>query len=263
MKDSPMKRPLHILPAACLLVLAACSSEKKEESRTAPAPTASGPAAPAVDPASAAAITGKAKFSGEKPKRLPISMDAVPNCARQHEKPVLSEEAIAGAGGALANVFVYVKSGLPAGSWPAPSTPVALDQKGCVYMPHVLGVMIGQNLEISNSDPTNHNVHPMPRANREWNESQPPQSDKKLKTFDKQEIGILFKCNVHPWMRAYVSVLPHPFYAVSAEDGSFSIKGLPPGDYTLEAWHEKFGVQEIKIKVEAKELKTADFTFKG
>jgi plastocyanin len=258
-----MKRINLFLLTASLLLLAACSSEKAEESKTVPAPAASGPAAPAVDPATAATIAGKAIFSGEKPKRMPISMDAVPNCARQHEKPMLSEEAIVGAGGALANVLVYVKSGLPAGNWPVPSTPVDLDQKGCMYSPHVLGLMAGQNLAISNSDPTNHNVHPMPRVNREWNESEPPQSPPKLKSFDKPEIGILFKCNVHPWMRAYVSVLANPFFAVTAEDGTFSIKGLPPGDYTLEAWHEKFGVQEIKVKVEAKESKTANFTFKG
>jgi plastocyanin len=250
-----MKRLLLFLLAAPLLPLSSCSNEKKEESKSIAALT--------VDPASAATIAGKATYGGEKPKRMPISMDAVPNCARQHNKPLLSEEAIVGTKGELANVFVYVKSGLPAGNWPVSSASIALDQKGCVYLPHVLGVMVGQNLEISNSDPTNHNVHPMPRTNREWNESQPPQSEKKMRTFDKEEIGILFKCNVHPWMRAYVSVLPHPFFAVTAEDGSFTIKGLPPGEYTLEAWHEKFGVQEIKVKVEAKDSKTADFTFKG
>ena len=254
-----MKLPsILILATACLWLLSSCGSEKKEEVKTAVAP-----ANVAVDPAIAASITGKATFTGVKPKLMQISMDAVPNCARQHEKPLLAEDSIISANGALANVFVYVKSGLPAGTWPVHSSPVALDQKGCVYTPHVLGVTIGQNLEITNSDPTNHNVHPMPRVNREWNESQPPQSDKKLKTFDKQEIGILFKCNVHPWMRAYVSVLPHSFFAVTAGDGTFTIKGLPPGEYTLEAWHEKFGVQEIKVKVEAKESKTADFTFKG
>ena len=254
-----MKFPsILIMIVTCLLLHPSCGSEKKEEVKT----TAE-PAQPAVDPSAAAAITGKATFLGMKPKRMPISMDAVPNCARQHEKPLLAEDAIIGANGALANVFVYVKSGLPTGNWPVPSSPVALDQKGCVYSPHVLGIMIGQNLAIANSDPINHNVHPMPRVNREWNESQPPQSDKKLKTFDKQEIGILFKCNVHPWMRAYVSVLPHGFFAVTAEDGTFSIKGLPPGEFTVEAWHEKFGVQEIKVKVEAKDSKTADFAFKG
>ena len=255
------RHTIFIFAAVPALFLTSCSSEKKEEVKTA-TPLAT-PVAPAVDAASAAAINGKATFSGEKPKRMPISMDAVPNCARQHDKPLLSQDAIIGAGGALANVFVYVKSGLPAGSWPVPSTAVALDQKGCVYSPHVLGVMTGQGLEISNNDPTNHNVHPMPRANREWNESQPPQSDKKLKTFDKPEVGILFKCNVHPWMRAYVSVLEHPFFAVTAEDGTFSIQGLPPGEYTLEAWHEKFGVQQMKVKVEAKDSKTADFSFIG
>ncbi len=249
-----------LLATLPILLLAACGGEKKEEVKSVSAPAA----APTmtVDAATAASITGKAIFSGEKPKRMAISMDAVPNCARQHEKPLLAEDAIVGAGGALANVFVYVKEGLPAGNWPMPQMPVDLDQKGCVYSPHVLGVMVGQGLAISNSDPTNHNVHPMPRSNKEWNESQPPQSDKKLKTFDKPEVGILFKCNVHPWMRAYVSVLQHPFFAVTAEDGTFSIKGLPPGDYTLEAWHEKFGTQQLKLKVEAKDSKTAEFTFK-
>ena len=254
------KASLVIVP---LILLAACGSEKKEDAKVVSEAAPAAPAAPAVDAATAATISGKAIFSGEKPKRAAISMDAVPNCARQHDKPLLAEDAIVGAGGALAKVCVYVKSGLPAGSYPVTAMPVGLDQKGCVYSPHVLGLMVGQGLAITNSDPANHNVHPMPRNNKEWNESQPPQSDKKVKTFDKPEVGILFKCNVHPWMRAYVSVLPHPFFAVTGEDGTFSIKGLPPGEYTVEAWHEKFGTQEIKIKVEAKDSKSAEFTFKG
>lgn len=229
-----------------------------------PAETATESARPAtIDPSTAGTITGKVNFSGERPMRRPISMDATPACARMHTEPVLSEDVIVNGNDTLRNVFVYVKSGLPEGSWPVPPEPVKLDQVGCVYTPHVLGVMMGQDLMILNSDATNHNVHPLPRDNREWNLSQPPKGDAIVRQFSKPEVMIPFKCNVHPWMRAFVGVLPHPFFAVTGEDGTFTIMGVPPGEYTIEAWHERYEKQEMKVTVGPQETKAADFTFQG
>ena len=242
--------------AAGLLLLSSCG-ESKPEGKKAEAP------APAMDPAAAATITGKVTFSGEKPASKAISMDAVPACANQYKGTIPADDTIVNPNATLKNVFVYVKAGLPARQWPAPATPVSLDQKGCIYTPRVLGIMTGQDLEISNNDPSMHNVHPMPKNNKEWNTSQAPKGEKIVKQFDKEDIMIPFKCNVHPWMRAYVGVVSHPFFAVTGDDGSFTLKGLPPGDYTLAAWHEKLGTQEIKVSVAAKESKAADFAFKN
>ena len=246
--------------AAGLLLLSSCGGGSSSPETKAETPAA--PAAP-IDEASAATITGKVNFSGEKPVSKPISMDAVPACANQYSGPIPAEDTIVNANSTLKNVFVYVKAGLPARQWPVPQSPATLDQKGCIYIPRVLGVMVGQDLEISNNDPSMHNVHPIPRNNKEWNTSQAPKGDKIIKQFDKEEIMIPFKCNVHPWMKAYVGVLSHPFFAVTGDDGSFTLKGLPPGDYTLEAWHEKLGTQEIKVTVAAKDSKSADFAFKN
>ncbi len=251
----------------CFVVLAialftGCSGSSTAEKKESPAVPAA--ATLKVDPSTAGSITGKVAFSGTKPKPQPLSMDATPACARMHQKPALSEEVVLNENGTLRNVFIYVKAGLPAGDWPVPTTPAKLDQLGCVYTPHVLAVMVNQPIEITNSDSTNHNIHPLPKLNREWNESQPPKGEVKVKTFPKAEVPpILFKCNVHPWMRAWVGVVNHPFFAVTGDDGSFTIKDLPPGDYTLEAWHERYGTQEIKVKVEPKQAQPADFTFKS
>lgn len=220
--------------------------------------------APAADPATLGTIQGKVAFTGTKPAPKVLSMDATPACARMHSGPVYAEDVVINANGTLKNAFVYIKSGLAAGEYPTPTTGVKLDQKGCIYTPRVVGVMVNQPLEISNSDDTGHNIHPMPKVNREWNESQPPKGDLKVKTFPKEELPpILFKCNIHPWMRAWVGVSSHPFFAVTGEDGTFTIKDVPAGEYTLEVWQERYGVQEIKIKVEPKQAVTADFTYKG
>jgi hypothetical protein len=163
--------------------------------------------------------------------------------------------------GRLGNVFIYVKDGLPQGRFTVPSEPVVLDQKGCRYIPHVLGIRAGQPLKILNSDTANHNVHDLPRNNPEWNQSQMPTDPPIIKNFSQAEIMIPVQCNQHPWMRAYVSVLAHPYFAVSGADGTFQIKNLPPGEYTLVAVHEKFGEQTTKVKVAPKESAKADFAF--
>ena len=252
-------RRVTLMPlVAALLLLASCATPKAEEKKAEAVPSA----APTTE---GATITGKVAFTGTKPvmKDIRGQMDAVPMCVKQHEGPIYSEDVIVNSNGTLKNVFIRVKDGLAPKTYPIPAAAVGLDQKGCVYAPHVIGLMVGQNLEIANSDSTNHNIHPLPKLNREWNESQPPQSEKKVKQFLKEEFMVPIKCNVHPWMRVYVGVSSHPFFAITGEDGTFTIKGLPAGDYTLEAWHERYGVQEIKIKVGEKESGSADFNYKG
>ena len=172
-----------------------------------------------------------------------------------------SPEVVVGPAGELANVFVYVKDFK--GQAPAPSGPALLDQVGCQYTPRVSGVQVGQTLEIKNSDSTLHNVHALAKVNNEFNVGQPVQGMISKKTFDKQEVMIKFKCDVHGWMASYLAVLPHPYYGVSQANGTFTINGLPPGTYTLEAWHEKYGAQTQQIQVGAKEAKQVNFTFKG
>ncbi|MBI4465328.1 MAG: carboxypeptidase regulatory-like domain-containing protein [Acidobacteria bacterium] len=234
-----------------------------------PAEQASEQAAPSaapsepIDPATVGEVTGKVAFQGQAPARVRIRMDAVPACTEASKEPVFSEEVVVNDNGTLQNVFVYVKDGLGNRTFPVPSEPVVLDQKGCVYHPHVLGLVAGQKLAIKNSDPTNHNVHPMPAQNREWNKSQPPGAPDMEEQFPRPEIMVPIKCNVHPWMKAYVGVLRHPFFAVTDQSGSFSLKGLPPGDYTIEAWHEKYGTMEQKVTIGPKEAKTLEFSFQG
>ena len=257
-----MKKFLIGCSAASLLFVWGCggSKETSEAPKKEEAPAAT-PAA-AINEAEAATITGKVAFTGDKPAMKNISMDATPACARAHTTPQKSQEVVVNDNGTLRNVFVWVKSGLPDKQWPKPAA-LKLDQHGCMYEPHVLGVQTGQDIEIVNSDPTNHNIHPLPKENREWNESQPPKGESKTKNFARQEVMIPVKCNVHPWMRACIGVVSHPFFAVTGDDGTFTIKGLPPGKYTLEAWHEKYGTQDVEITVAPKESKTNDFSFKG
>ncbi|MGH9675065.1 MAG: carboxypeptidase regulatory-like domain-containing protein, partial [Bryobacteraceae bacterium] len=243
-----------------VLFLAACSGGTETKKETPAAPAASAPPAVTAD---AGSIAGKVAFSGAKPVIRNISMDATPACARQHSTPPKSEEVVLNSNGTLKNVFVWLKAGVPEREFPAPSSPVVLDQHTCIYQPHVIGVVVGQEIEIRNSDDTNHNVHPLPKINREWNESQAPKSDPKRKSFPREEVMIAVKCNVHPWMRSYVGVVRHPYFAITGDDGTFTIKDVPPGEYTVEAWHEKYGTMETKVTVAPKESKSADFDFKG
>jgi hypothetical protein len=250
------------------MLLSSCGGGTKEQSEsTIPKEEATKSAAgagAAVDEANAATVTGKVAYTGAKPAMRSIDMSANPACARAHKgEPQKSEEVLVNDNGTLRYTFVWVKEGLPQKDWAPPAGSVKLDQHGCMYQPHVLGVMTNQDIEIVNSDPTNHNIHPLPKVNREWNESQPPKGENKKKQFAREEIMIPVKCNVHPWMRAYIGVVSHPFFAVTGDDGTFTIKGLPPGTYTIGAWHEKLGPQEMKVTVAPKDSKTVDFTYKG
>lgn len=206
-------------------------------------------------------VSGKVTFEGDPPKRKRLRMDADPVCAASHDGPVLAEEVVVGDGGGLQNVFVYVKE--VSGDFPAPAEPAVLDQKGCHYTPHVLGVQIGQEVKILNSDKTLHNVHGMPKINAGFNFAMPKFVKKKDHKFDDAETMVKVKCDVHPWMSSYIGVLPHPFFAVTGEDGSFEIAGLPAGDYTLIAWQEKLGTQEAQISVAADGAASQDFSFKA
>ena len=240
-----------------LALLAGCGKkESTEEQPAAPSPAAA-PTATPIDPATAAAISGTVKFDGAAPKAAKIDMSQDANCkgANTAENMVVSN-------GHLENVFVYVKEGLGTRTFDVPKDAVTLDQSGCKYHPHVIGVMAGQTIKIVNSDPTTHNIHPTPKDNREWNESQAPQAAPLEKTFAREEIMLPVKCNQHPWMRMFVNVTKSPFFAVTGPDGKFEIKGLPPGDYTIAFVHEKLGEQDQKVTLAAKDSKTVDAAFK-
>jgi len=207
-------------------------------------------------------VTGSVTFDGAAPKPSRVRMDADKVCARAHKDVVMSEEAIVNANGTLKNVLVYVKDGLKVKKFPTPKTKLKFDQHGCMYSPHVLAVQTGQEVEVVNSDPTLHNVHSLSTKNTAFNVAQPKQGMILTKTFDQSEI-FKVKCEVHTWMGAYMGVFEHPFFAVTGDDGSFKLEKLPAGEYTLEAWHEKYGTQTMKVTVDKSGTATANFTFKG
>jgi Carboxypeptidase regulatory-like domain len=214
-------------------------------------------------------VTGKVSLNGEAPAPQKIDMSQDANCAAKNKDPLT--ETVVAKDGKLANVFIYVKEGTTADgkkiadySFDTPTTEVTLDQNGCHYVPHVIGMQPNQKLKVTNSDPTGHNIHALPKSgsgNEEWNESQPGGAGPITKTFKRSEILVPVKCNQHPWMKAYVGVVKHPFYAVSKDDGTFEIKGVPAGTYTVVAWHEKFGEKTAQVKVDAKGTVTSDFAF--
>jgi len=243
------------------LALSGCGGNKPAE--TTSAPGANAPGGKTVDPATAGEITGTVKLEGTPPKMKAINMAAEPACTKARTSPGMSEEVVTGEGGDLANVVVYVKSGAEGYSFPTPTTPVKIDQQGCQYHPHVLALEVGQNLDVVNSDQTTHNIHPVPKDNREWNESQPPGAAPIDKSFARAEVAIPVKCNVHPWMKAYIAVLSNPYFQVTGKDGAFDLKNLPPGTYTLVAWHELYAPSEQMVTIGPKETKTVNFTFKA
>ena len=243
-----------------MFLLTVCG--KGEQSQVQAAPPAIDPAPASASSSAGGTITGKVKFTGTAPRGRPIDMSEEAACKAKYTTPPTDESVVAGAANALSNVFVYVSAGVPAGqTFTAPATPVVLDQDGCRYRPHVFGVMVGQAVEIRNSDPVLHNIKAVAKRNRPFNVSQPNAGMKMTRTFAQPEVMVNLECNVHGWMKAYAGVRPDPFFAVSGPDGSFTIKDLPPGTYTIEAWHEKFGTQTATVTIAGTESKTANFTF--
>ena len=249
---------------AAWLVAAGCGGAKEGgETKEAGAAPAAGPAFK-VDPATAGTITGKVSFAGTAPNMRNIDMSAEPDCTKLHSgAPAKSEEVVVNSNGTLQYVFVYIKGGLEGKTFEPPATPIKLDQKGCIYHPHVFGVQAGQKLDISNSDPTTHNIHPMPKTNREWNQSQAPGTPELDKEFARPEVMIPVKCNVHPWMRSYIGVVDNPYFAVTGDQGTFELKNVPPGTYTVTAWHEKYGTQDQQVTLAASGSQAVEFSFKA
>ena len=239
--------------AAFLAISLACGNQ---------APPPAAPAGPAVDPATAATITATVKFDGQPPTPEMITLTGDPKCVSKNGAPQRADERIVvGENQALQNVFVYVKDGLGSFAFPIPSEPAVLDQDKCRYSPRVLGVRVGQALQIRNSDPLLHNVRSNGVINQAFNKSTPIEGVSFNHTFATREVMVPFKCDVHGWMSAYVGVLDHPYFGTTAPDGKVVLGNLPPGTYTIEAWHESLGTKTQQVTIGAKESKDVSFAF--
>jgi hypothetical protein len=245
-----------VLFIACMMVIAGCGGEKKE----APRPAAQPQKSEAQQPGN---LTCVARLEGPVPEMAAVKMNADRKCVSLHAKPVHFQTVIANRAGMLENVFVYVKEGLGSRTYSAPASPVEIDQKGCMYEPHVMGIQVNQPLLIVNSDPVLHNIHALPKINSQFNVAQPVKGMKTEKVFTKPEVMVEMKCDVHSWMRAYIGVVNNPFYSVTDSAGACELKGLPPGQYVISAWHERYGAQERQVTVAPGESKKIEFTFGG
>jgi plastocyanin len=274
--DRSTLRLAAVLLAAVLLTFgAACGGG--EEAADAPAaeapgaaPAANGAATADLEPGNAAVaelgdgtatISGTITFAGSAPSLRPVAMDADPACAGKHQGPVENQILLLGDGNTMGNVFVKINSGLAEKQWPAPSEPAVIDQEGCIYHPHVMGVMAGQTLAFLNSDEMLHNVHGLPEVNRDFNLGMPATVERSDWTLEQPEPVFEVKCDVHPWMQSYVAVKSHPYFAVTGEDGRFEIRNVPAGTYEIEAWHERLGTQTATVTVEDGGAATSDLTF--
>ncbi len=250
-----------------MVLVSGCGQKPAEN-----APTGQTASSPAVDQAAAgipqppdpvtvATLRGKVFFQGSVPPAQEISVLGNPECAVFHPNGKVRSEELLATDGALQNVFVYVKEGLEGRSFPAPTAPLTIENKNCVYVPHVTGAQVDQPVVFLNGDPTLHNVHTYSKNSKSWNLGLPIQGMKQTKKFEAPEVMVSLKCDVHPWMKGYIGVLPHPYFSVTGTEGRFEIKDLPPGDYVIEVWHEKLGVQSQKIKIEPQETKEIEFKF--
>jgi plastocyanin len=252
---------LHILVFAAFALSAAPDSSRRNIAATRNSSVAKSTSGAQADRPGEGVVSGTVRVAGPPVATTRVDMAADPACFKMHSGPVMSEEVVTGANGALKNVIVYISDGLGNRSFDAPKEAAVFEQKGCAYSPRVLGMQSRQTLELINNDPTSHNIHALPHNNREWNIFQPPGSSPTEETFAREEI-IPVKCNVHPWMAGYIAVFKHPYFAITGKDGTFDLKNVPPGDYTIEAWHEKYGVLTQRVTLETDQTKTLEFVFK-
>ncbi len=259
--QSPVNAPRLLLVTACtaLIAFTGCRSHTTTPEGGTPIASRAAPTAAPVDPATAGSITGTIHFKGTPPARIPIDMSMDPACSLAGEN--LSEPFVV-TKGALANVFVYIKSGLAVSAAPRGVTSLRVDQHGCRFEPHIIALQEGGSVEFTNSDPTMHNVHMVSvGSNPGMDVSQGPGAQPQLRRFDGPEVMLPIRCNNHPWMNAFLNVAPNPYFAVSGTNGSFAIKNLPPGTYTLAAVHEKLGEQDVQVTVPAHGTATANLLF--
>ena len=247
---------------AAVFLLAGCSCQPSTNTRV---EQVKPPAVFTPDRATVGVISGKVALRGRAPAREPIRIDEDLACVQLNPQGMRTETVLAGADGAVANVFVYVKSGLEGKTFapPPPTATVTIDQRNCRFAPRMIGIRTGQTLRVTNSDPVTHNIHPQPKQNRDWNQSQAEGAPALERRFVRPEMMVRVKCNVHSWMRAYINVMEHPYFAVTGPDGSFEIKDLPPGDYTLETLQEKLPPQEIKVHLDPAGHQSISFTLSG
>ena len=253
------QRTLWILVLATAITVAGACNSRSDVPPVSVIPEGGGAAANAVGETGTSTVSGSITLQGTPPPAETIRMNSDPVCVKE-ATDTETDYYVVGDGGGLGNVFVYVKEGL-SGSYPVPSETITLDQQGCRYTPHVFGVQVGQTVQITNSDPTLHNIHATPAVNAEFNTGQPIQGMSMERTFDEAEVMVPFKCDVHGWMNAYVGVLAHPYFATTGPDGAFDISNLPAGSYVIEAWHEMLGVQTQNVTVGDGATAEVSFTF--
>jgi plastocyanin len=239
-----------------MLTLAGCSKPQ-------PKPVASEPVYFKVDPATAGSVSGKILFTGKAEPPKKVDMEEDPQCNKLHRTPILDPTIAVNKNRTLANVFVYIKGGLEGKKFAPPTFAAVMDQKGCWFEPRVLGIQTGQEFEVTNSDPVTHNIHPRAHVNREWNQSQAEGTAPLERKFMEQEIMIRVKCNIHHWMHAFIGVVDNPYFAVTGSDGTFELKNVPPGEYTIEAWQEELGVVVQRVTVAPSAKTEVAFTFLG
>jgi plastocyanin len=263
---SSRRTTITLVLATAFLACAACGTKGGSSSTAGPtagmvSPTNGAVPAAVVDPSTVSSITGIVTLIGPPPAPRLIYMTAEPMCDRQHPTPVVSPEVVVGKDGALANAVVFIKSGLENYSFAAPKDAVHLSQIGCMYDPHVLALMVGQTLEVSNDDQTLHNVHMMAKINPSTNRGQAGGQPAIQESFSQEEFAIPIQCNIHPWMRSYAFVFKSPYFEVTPNSGKFELKNLPPGNYTIAAWQERYGTLEQRVALGANESKMISFAF--
>jgi hypothetical protein len=242
---------VSIVLGAVSLMVPACGDTPIEIPDRTPTP---------IDSATVGTIRGAVRFDGEIPESGGLALGGFPGCMIQHDEP-LSDDSVLVREGRLANVFIHIRAGLEGKTFAVPSEPAVFDQRGCLYVPHVLGVQRYQPVQVLNSDTLLHNVHATAEKQDGFNFGQPVAGMVSVVQFQEEEVMVSVKCDVHGWMKAYIGVVDHPYFAVSTADGEFQLPNVPPGTYTLEAWHEVFGTRTAEITVGDSEHVVVDFSF--